>query len=559
MGKKDYHNWSKEKLVHEIKHLLKRKKFGLVWEDKTEEVADKCKEFLPVLKEDKTKQIITDKNGQVNILIEGENYHSLSVLNYTHKKKIDVIYIDPPYNTGNKDFIFNDNYVDQDDSYRHSKWLGFMEKRLILAKTLIHKKGVIFISIDDNEAAQLKLLCNHIFNEKNFVATIVWQKVYSPKNQAKRISSDHEYVLVYAKDINNLDFDLLPRTEEMNKRYKNPDNDQRGRWKPGDLIANEERKNGHYKIIGPKGDKFDAPPGKHWGFSKEKMMELIKDNRIYFGKFGRAIPSLKQFLSEVQQGRKASTLFFHKEAGHTDEGKKELKSFFEQSERLFSTPKPTRLIKQLLKLVENKNATVLDFFVGSGTTGQAVLELNKSDGGVRQFILCTDNQDNNGSGAKIATDICFPRLKKVIRGYTDTKGNKRKGLGGNLRYYRTDFVGQVKTDNDKRVLVSHSTEMLCLAENTFDKILARKGAFALYQNKEQMTGIIYDEDVIDDFKKAIKKFRKPLVLYVFSYDHTYNEEDFADITNLLKVKPIPEVILNVYRKIYKTLRKTRRL
>jgi len=559
MGKKDYHNWSKEQLVHEIKQLLKRKKFGLVWEDKPEEVAGKCKEFLPVLKEDKKKKIITDKSGQVNILIEGENYHSLSVLNYTHKKKIDVIYIDPPYNTGNKDFIFNDNYVDQDDSYRHSKWLGFMEKRLILAKTLLHKKGVIFISIDDNEAAQLKLLCNHIFNEKNFVATIVWQKVYSPKNQAKRISSDHEYVLVYAKDINNLDFDLLPRTEEMDKRYKNPDNDPRGRWKPGDLIANEERKNGHYKIIGPKEDKFDAPPGKHWGFSKEKMMELIKDNRIYFGKSGRAIPSLKQFLSEVQQGRKASTLFFHKEAGHTDEGKKELKSFFEQSERLFSTPKPTRLIKQLLRLVENKNATVLDFFVGSGTTGQAVLELNKSDGGARQFILCTDNQDNNGSGAKIATDICFPRLKKVIRGYTDTKGNKRKGLGGNLRYYQTDFVEQVRTDNDKRVLVSRCTEMLCLAENTFDKILARKGEFALYENREQMTGIIYDEDAIANFGRAIKKFKKSLVVYVFSYDHTYNEEDFADIPNLIEVKPIPEVILNIYRKIYKTLRKAKRI
>ena len=230
----------------------------------------------------------------------------------------------------------------------------------------------------------------------------------------------------------------------------------------------------------------------------------------------------------------------------------------DQGGNYFSYPKSLYLILDILKITTRKNSVILDFFAGSGTTGHAVLELNKRDGGARQFILCTNNEDNNGDGTKIATDICYPRIKNVIKGYSH-RDKKIAGLGGNLRYYQTDFVGQVKTDNDKRVLVSHSTEMLCLAENTFDKILARKGAFALYQNKEQMTGIIYDEDVIDDFKKAIKKFRKPLVVYVFSYDHTYNEEDFADITNLLKVKPIPEVILNVYRKIYKTLRKTKLL
>jgi adenine-specific DNA-methyltransferase len=376
MPKKDFKNWSKEKLLHEYKELSKCKKFGIVWEDKPEEVAEQCKSSLPVLKDEKTKSFSADKNGINHIFIEGDNYHALSVLNYTHKKKVDVIYIDPPYNTGNKDFKYNDRYVDKEDRYRHSLWLSFMSKRLRLAKNLLKEDGVFFVSIDDNEFAQLKLLCDEIFGEHNFVAAIIWQKVYSPKNQSKRISNDHEYIYAYAKNIELLDFKLLPRTEKMNARYKNPDNDPRGPWKPGDIVANEERKKGHYIIRGPYGNKFDAPPGKHWGFAQETMLEYLKDNRLYFGKTGRSFPALKQFLSEVQQGRKPSTLFFHDEAGHTDEAKKELKDFFEQSEDLFSTPKPVRLIKQLLRLSKTINAIVVDFMAGSGTTAQAILSRN---------------------------------------------------------------------------------------------------------------------------------------------------------------------------------------
>ena len=206
------------------------------------------------------------------------------------------------------------------------------------------------------------------------------------------------------------------RTEKMDSRYKNIDNDPRGPWKSGDLVANEERKNGHYIIEGPKGDKFDSPPGKHWSYAQEKMLELQRDNRLHFGKDGKAIPSLKQFLKEVQQGRKASTLFLHDEAGHNDEAKKELKEFFEQSDDLFSTPKPTRLIKQLLRLAIMRNPIVLDIFAGSGTTLQATMQLNDEDGGYRQCILVTNNENN------ICEEITYQRNSKIIKGYTNNKG-----------------------------------------------------------------------------------------------------------------------------------------
>ena len=226
----------------------------------------------------------------------------------------------------------------------------------------------------------------------------------------------------------------------------------------------------------------------------------------------------------------------------------------------FDFPKSLYLVMDILRLTSKKDAVILDFFAGSGTTGHAVLELNNEDGGNRQFILCTNNENNNGNGAGgIAEGVCFPRIKKVIEGYKDSAGNKVAGLGGNLRYYSTEFVNNIKTDNDKRILTSRSTEMLCLAESTFDEVMSKKDMFAIYENQEQMTGIIYDEDAIEDFKKEARKHKKPFVVYVFSYDHTYNEEDFNDMDNLQIVKPIPEVIWNIYRKIYKEIYKPKHI
>lgn len=567
MAKKiDYEQWSKEELIKEIKRI-RETTYGLVWHrDLPEEKIDvlinpdahtpsemfpneMAGRPFPVLKEVKTRAIETIQSKPTNILIEGDNYHSLAVLNFTHQSSFDLIYIDPPYNTGNNDFIYNDKFVDKEDPFRHSKWLAFMEKRLKLSRNLLKKEGAIFISIDDNEGAPLRMLCDEIFGFQNFVATIVWQRAYSPKNQSRNISVDHEYILVFAKDIDSLNLQLLPRTEKMNARYKNPDNDPRGPWKSGDLVANEERKTGHYIITGPKGDNFDSPPGKHWSFGNETMLQLQKENRLYFGKNGTAFPSLKQFLDEVQQGKKASTIFLHDEAGHNDEAKKELKSFFEQSENLFSTPKPTRLIKQILRLIPNKNAVVLDFMAGSGTTGQAILSLNVEDGGERQFILCTNNGDEKAEH-KIASDICYPRLSKSIKGYKTTDGKKIKGLGGNLKYYTCGFVEAEASDRNKRKLVNESTDMLCIKENAFEFVKDGQD-WKIFKNNDIYLGVIFHEDAIEDYKKAIKKTEGHFNTYVFSLGDDPHEKEFRDIKSRVTLCAIPEVILKVYREIFK--------
>jgi adenine-specific DNA-methyltransferase len=263
-----------------------------------------------------------------------------------------------------------------------------MDKRLRIAKRLLSEKGVIFISIDDNEQAQLKLLCDEVFGEH-------WEKIHSIKNDAKYLSVNHEYILMYSKHINNIAINLLERSLEMNARYKNPDNDQRGPWQSGDLVANEVRKDGNYDVISPKtGKVFNVPAGKHWVYSQNNMYQMIKENRIWFGKDGNSFPRKKRFLNEVNEGKKGSTLWISKEVGHNQEAKRILLEFFEQSESLFSTPKPLRLIERILKLSSHKTSFVLDFFAGSGTTLHATMQMNAEDGGTRQCILVTNNENN---------------------------------------------------------------------------------------------------------------------------------------------------------------------
>jgi adenine-specific DNA-methyltransferase len=553
---KEYNKLSKEellKLVEKQDAELELKKYGLVWdrEREPEKVVLDCENNAPILERILKKEIRTDTSDD-NILIEGDNYHALTVLNYTHKGKIDVIYIDPPYNTGNKDFVYNDKYIDKEDIWRHSKWLNFMEKRLLLAEKLLKETGVIFISIDDNEFAQLKLVCDKIFREQNFVSTIIWQRSYSPKNQSRHISVDHEYLLVYAKNIEHLEIKLLPRTEKMNARYKNLDHDSRGVWKPGDLVANEERKNGHYTIVGPNGDKFEAPSGKHWSYAQDKMLEIQKDDRLYFGKKGDAFPSLKQFLDEVQQGRKASSLFFHDEVGHTDEAKKELKEFFEQSDDLFSTPKPTRLINQVIRLAGGKNDLILDFMAGSGTTGHSILELNKEDGGNRKFILCTNNEN------KICEEVTYPRIQKVIKGYKTPKGEKIAGLEGNLQYFKTALIPVERIDNvsdeQRREITEKAGQMIAMKENTFEEVETNDW-YQIFENKDKSRKTaIYFREATDKFPELLKKIQKEnVVLYVFSYGRI-DKKLFAHLPKNIVVDDVPEPILEIYKEINLTLK-----
>ena len=572
MSKRDFQNWSKDKLLHEYKELLKRKKFGIVWEDRPEDVAEQCKTSLPVLKEEKKRDISSDKSDVTHIMIEADNYHALSVLNYTHKRKIDLIYIDPPYNTGNKSWMYNNHYVEKDDRYRHSKWLSFMSKRLRLAKKLLKENGALICAIDDYELNTLGLLLDEIF--PTYEVNIIIVEHHPQGAGSITISRTHEYAYV-----------LTPKGLGIEGRAINS---EEGRWSlkrsgQGENNWRENRPNQFFSIlidsaksevvgIGPAIPKEQKkyptnktsegylriyPLDKNgdervWRYNRNTMSELIKRGAIEYTKKGALIVK--------KSGVASSPIFSVWRGSQYNAGTHGTGLIAQILGKNFPYPKSLHTVREMISMIvrNRKNAIVLDFFAGSGTTGHAVLELNKEDEGNRQFILCTNNEDNNGSGTKIASDICYPRIKNVMRGYK-VKTEKVSGLGGNLKYFSTAFVDNVKTDNDKRTFTSRCTEMLCLAEGTFDDVINKKGAFAIYENQKQITGIIYDEDAIADFKKEAKKYNKPFVVYVFSYDHTYNEEDFEGLENLRMVKPIPEVILNVYRKIYKELYKPRHL
>lgn len=348
--------------------LNETKTYGLVWEDKPEEVEERLRTELPVLKEVKSRAIISDNADAPNhVLIEGDNLEALTTLSYTHEGKIDVIYIDPPYNTGNKDFIYNDSYVDTEDSYRHSKWLSFMSRRLRIAKKLLSERGVIFISIDDNEYSNLSLLCDDIFKHVNCLGTIIWQHSVQPKGYDK-FSIHHNYILCYR---GGDDFELkpLPRTAEDNKAYKNPDNDPKGLWRSGDVRNALYRPNLIYDVITPSG-KIIKPCDNGWRWSKETMHEKIKSGEIIFNQDETKIIR-KIYLSSLE-GRAPESIWFAKDVGSTREAMGELKDIFSKSP--FDTPKPTKLIQKLLMLHGNNNSVVLDFFAGSGTTLHAVMQ-----------------------------------------------------------------------------------------------------------------------------------------------------------------------------------------
>ena len=399
------------------------KKYGLVFEEHREEIDEVLDTHTPVLTEDT--DLFIDNGGQMNFLIEGDNLASLKLLEKTHKGKIDLIYIDPPYNTMSSGFTYSDTIVDNGDNYRHSKWVSFMKKRLEIAHGLLSPTGCIFISIDDNEFAALKLVCDEVFGWQNFVTSCMWQKIHSVKNDAKYISVNHDYIFVYAKRMDLLKFNLLERTDTMNKRYKNPDNDSRGPWQSGDLVANETRVNGNYDVVGPTGKIFNVPAGKHWVYSEENMRSLIAENRIWFGKNGTSFPRKKRYLSEVQQGRTPDSWWVSSEVGHNQEGARELKAIFD-GQIVFTNPKPTRLISRIIQMASNDDSIILDFFAGSGTTGHAILKYNASNSNShRKFILCTNNENN------ICHDVTYERIRRVI---------DKENYAASIKYYKVDYI-----------------------------------------------------------------------------------------------------------------------
>ena len=377
-----------------------------------------------------------------NLIIHGDNLHALKALMPRYAGRVNCIYIDPPYNTGNENWVYNDNVnspmmqewlkgkspVDGEDLERHDKWLCMMWPRLHLLRELLAESGVIFISIDDNEQHHLRMMMGEIFGGENFVATVIWEKVYSPKNSAKYFSDNHDFIVVYARNKAEFKLGLLPRTEEADARYANPDNDPRELWKPGDLSARNPYSKGTYAIKCPGGRVIEGPPpGRFWSYSEENFWELDGDNRIWWGEDRNQVPAIKRFLSEVKQGLVPETIWTYKEVGHTQDAKKTLLQIFPENFPDFTTTKPVELLTRIIRLSTGKDSILLDSFAGTGTTAQAVLALNNEDGGNRKFILteCEDYADT----------ITAERVRRVISGVPTAKDKTLKnGLGGSFTY-----------------------------------------------------------------------------------------------------------------------------
>ncbi len=390
---------------------------------------------------------LTDKVSlHDNLIIQGDNLKALKALLPTYAGKIKCIFIDPPYNTGNENWAYNDNVnspmlkewlgkvVDKEDMTRHDKWLCMMMPRLKLLRDLLSEDGVIFISIDDNEQHRLRCLLDEIFGSQNFIQNIIWQKKYSPQNDAKYFSDMHDFIICYAKNKiegeqkSGWQRNLLDRTEDMNDRYSNPDNDPRGDWKPSDFSVKTYSKEYDYPITLPSGRIVNPPNGRCWMTSKKNYEQLKIDKRMWFGENGNNIPSFKKFLTEVKQGAVPVSIWGYKEVGHNQEAKQELKEIFNEIQLPFETPKPVRLLKRIIQIATNENDIVLDSFSGSATTAHAVLELNKEDGGNRKFIL-VEQED-------YANTITAERVRRVIKGVKTAKNeNLKHGTGGTFSYF----------------------------------------------------------------------------------------------------------------------------
>jgi adenine-specific DNA-methyltransferase len=548
-----YSDLSKEQLIDEIRRLKKRMKFGLLWEDKPEDVAELCKTKLPVLVDVQDKEISDGTSMPTNILIEGDNYHALSVLNYTHMGKIDVIYIDPPYNTGAKDWKYNNNYVDINDSYRHSKWLSMMSKRLKLAKNLLKADGVLICAIDDNEFYHLGSLLEEIFyNFEIHCVTIV----HNPRGiQGSNFSYTHEYAyFVFRKGLKIIGPRKLNEEEIYWSNLRN--------W--GSESLRSDARNCFYPIF-VKTNKVvgfgDVPPN---SFHPKKQTETkngvqwvwpidINGVERKWRYARQSVETIKDILKvrksddrcEIEIGKDygtVRTVWKDTKYDANEYGTKLLHALVPDCD--FNFPKSVYNTYDCIApiLSDRKNALVLDYFAGSGTTGHSVLMLNKEDHGQRGFILCTDNEN------KIAEDVCYPRIKKVIKGHKDYPDIT--DIPAKLKYFRTDFVDAEPTDKNKKKLTEMATEMLCLKEGTFEKITNKK-VFKIYRNTNHYTGIIFDQMAIPNFKDAISKLKGKFSVYIFSLGDDSFEDEFKDIKQKVKLSPIPEVILRVYRRIFK--------
>lgn len=531
-----------------IKLLRSQKKYGLVWENKPEDAEQRMVNEQPVLVEVPERAILSDDAEAPNhILIEGDNLEALTALSYTHTGKIDVIYIDPPYNTGNKDFSYNDTFIDRENGYRHSMWLSFMDKRLEISKNLLSSRGTIFISIDDNELSQLKLLCDEIFGERNFIACPVRRRRKSQANLSKNISTIHEYVLIYRKNIEH-ELNKVEANLDLDS-FKNPDNDPRG---PYTTMPCTNRGGTKYSVVTPTGNVIED----EWRFKKQTYDQLFEDNRIVFPRGGKGKPRYKLFLSEKQRGGVIPNSWWD-ELESNQEGAALLKQIL--GEDAFSNPKPVGLITFIEKLSTLKDSTILDFFAGSGTTLHATMQLNAEDGGHRRCILATNNE--NG----ICENVTYERNRRVIQGYITPKGEKVPGLTrNNLRYYKIKFVPRDKSPKNLRNLMALSTDMLCIHNDTYiekpfvGKNINNKIAryFESNDGSKRML-VIYRAEAIQalvelmkqEFKNAESKENGKLMVYVFSPNGYAYDDEFEDVADYVSLCAMPDAVLNAYRRV----------
>lgn len=575
-----------------------KKKYGLVWEDKPEEVEEQLRENLPVLKEVKDKAIINGEEHPNHILIEGDNLHALTALTFTHEGKIDVIYIDPPYNTGNKDFKYNDTFVDKEDSYRHSKWLSFMNKRLKIARQLLSEKGVIFISIDENECYQLKLLCDEVFGQVNFIADHIWKSKSGGAGDASFIATDTENILAYAKNKLKLEIQndseatvttSYNRTEPDGRRYSLDRLDKQS-------LGYQETLD--FPITGPDGvvyvveHKDPANKVARWRWGQKTVIdrydELVFENGYVYTK------------NYEKESAKPRNLLVEERFGRTRTGKTELYSIVGAND--FSAPKPSRLISYLTKLIPSKNSIILDFFAGSGTTLQAIMQLNSIDDGCRVGIICTNNEN------AICENVTYPRIFNVINGY-ESKGNSQVELfeesltltklkkadkilqqvndvkkenearysnikvevkdnsiivwgeskkgelitgltNNNLRYYKSEFVSREPSLKNKRELTQLATELLCIKEDCYSEQKINIKQARLFSNSQVTLLILFDDHIIPQAVEFIKGIEAPEIkVYVFSMGSDPYTEDFAEVLDKVTLCALPDAIYKAYQNV----------
>jgi adenine specific DNA methylase Mod len=616
-----------QKEIDRLKKSVKEKKFGLVWIEVPEKFDEECENKLPILKEVPEKAVINKDEKPTHILIEGDNYHALTCLNYTHKGKIDVIYIDPPYNTGAKDWKYNNKYVEENDPWKHSNWVNFMSRRLSLAKNLLKNDGVICVTIDDYEMPNLWLLMEDIYGEDNHLGTLVIRNNPKGRKTERKLSLIHEYALFFGKSAKSKIHKIRISPEEKTHNYKQELN---GAWY---LPVNLRKQGVDSLAVSSKGKVseryypiyYDSKTGKVsakeklkieilpidskgqkriWRRSKDVIDKMYEKKELWCQETANGLQVYFKFLGGLD-GEPPQSIWLDSKYSASEYGTQILDTILGKREA-FPYPKSPYAVLDCIKIAtNNESAFILDFFAGSGTTVQAVIELNKQEGGRRQCIVCTNNEN------KICEEITYPRIEKVINGYPfkgkenellyekkitvtnfrkandilaeiefiklekekecnnfetqiednhiklfgikDIKG-KKEGLGGSLKYYKTAFIGKNNilkaTDEDKIELAHQAGDLLSLAENTLYKERENK-FWQLYKNGERFTAVYFREelDKFDEFVEMVEKLKCPTTVYVFSWGDEEFAEEFEHIDDV-KVKTIPLSILEIYKNIY---------